>query len=42
MDWIAMMLGLGFDTTLWDDTIEWPVRCDWLQVATVVTRILQV
>ena len=30
------------DTTQWADTIDWTVRCDWLQVAGVVTCILQV
>jgi len=26
----------------WSDTIDWTVRCDWLQVATAVTCSLQV
>jgi len=26
----------------WADTIDWAVRCDWLQVASVVTCSLQV
>jgi len=26
----------------WADTIDWTVRCDWLQVAIVVTCSLQV
>jgi len=30
------------DTTQWADTIDWTVRCEWLQVASVVTRNLQV
>jgi len=30
------------DSTQWADTIDWTVRCDWLQVANVVTYILQV
>ena len=25
------------DTTQWADTIHWTVRCDWLQVASVVS-----
>ena len=30
------------DTTQWADTINWTVGCDWLQVASVVTRSWQV
>jgi len=30
------------DATQWADTIDWTVRCDWLQVASVVTSSLQV
>jgi len=26
----------------WTDTIDWTVRCDWLQAASVVTYSLQV
>ena len=26
----------------WADTVDWTVRCDWLQVASVLTCSLQV
>ena len=27
------------DITQWDDTIDWTVRCDWLQVASVTCSL---
>jgi len=38
----CVMLGIRGALSQWADTIDWTVRCDWLQVASVVTCSLQV